>query len=152
MWATHDNLALAKIFDEAIQPVIPEADVRAESFGEDCIYADGHSTFSVMTNDLFFSLPVEDLSAEEEFGNMIKQVLGVVANLPKEKTKPGIEFVEFSFFKGEEQIILRIKFNEYVQTAGGISGTDLFQKFYTPFPSVFTLVAPTPTVTLTPNP
>ena len=152
MWATHDNPELAKIFDEAVQPVIPNADVRAESFGEDCTYADGHSTFSVMTNDLFIRLPVNDLSAGEEFGNTIKQVLDMVTNFPKEKIKPGIDFVEFSFFNGEEQVLLRVNVNEYLNNAGGVGGTELFQKFYTPLPPLVTLAAPTPTITLTPKP
>ena len=145
-WAYHDDPELTRKFDDAVQSIHPEAHANASLFGEDCIYADGHSTFGVMETDFYVRVPVEDFSTEEDFGNLIKQVLDIVTTLPGEEVQGSKGFVEFSFIRGEvEQITLRVGVNDYLNGASEMAGTELFQKFYTPIPPLQTPVPGTST-------
>ncbi len=145
-WAYHDDPELTRKFDDAVQSIYPEAHANANLFGEDCIYADGHSTFGVMETDFYVRVPVEDFSAEEDFGNLIKQVLDIVITLPEDEIQGGKGFVEFSFIRGEvDQITLRVGINDYLSSASEMDGVELFQKFYTPIPLLQTPIPVTTT-------
>ena len=145
-WAYHDAPELTKKFNDAIQVIHPEAHANANFFGEDCVYADGHSTFGAMETDFYVRIPVEDFSAEEDFGNLIKQVLEIVIALPDNEIQGSKGFVEFSFIRGEvEQITLRVAISDYLNNASTAAGTELFQRFYTPAPPPVTPIPATPT-------
>src|SRR3989304_182060 len=77
-WASHDAPELTEKVDAAIVALNEQASARASLFGEDCIYADGHSVFGAMETDFYVRLPVNDLTAEEDFGNWISQVLPII--------------------------------------------------------------------------
>ncbi len=148
MWATRDAPELTRKIDDAIRAINPEAHANASLFGEDCVYADGHSTFGAMGTDFYIRVPVEDFSTEEGFGNLMKQALDFVIALPEDEIQGGKGFVEFSFIRGEvEQITLRVEINDYLNDASGMAGAELFQKFYTPSPPLITPIPATPTPT-----
>jgi hypothetical protein len=147
MWAYHDDLELSAKITESVEAINPSASARAQLFGEDCVYADGHSTFSVMETDFYVQLPTDDLTAEEEFGNWIKQSMDLIVALPQTDVAGRKGFVEFSFIHSEsEQIIVRVTIDEYLNNSPGVSGTELFRKFYIPTPT------PAPPVQITPTP
>lgn len=131
-WAYHSAPELSKSFDAAIKALNPEAEGRAEFFGEDCIHTDGTSTFGAMETDFYVRLPVEDLSKEDDFGNWAAQVMEIVIAVPREELQgPKDGFVEFTFEKNDmERIIFRIPIQQYKSEAQGKSGTELFKLFY----------------------
>lgn len=133
-WAYEDMPELTQKIDASLRALNAKAGARAEAFGEDCIYADGHSTFGAMETDFYIQLRVDDLFNEEAFGNWIGQVMAVIEQIPpKEIRGPQPGFVEFRFTKSDmEQIIVRIPIRDYRDKAGGKSGTELFRMFYIP--------------------
>lgn len=131
VWAYHDAPELTEKVDAAVRAINEQASARASLFGEDCIYADGHSTFGVMETDFYVRLPVDDLTAEAAFGDWMAQVLPIIAQVPREEIQGNYGFVEFWFEKSEaEQIILRAPIQKYLDEAQDKSGAELFQMFY----------------------
>jgi len=132
-WAYKDIPEINEPLDEAIKAIDPDAKAWATAFGEDCVYADGHATFSAMETDFYIHLTVGDLSDFESFGNWILQAMHVVEGLPDNLiagSKPG--FVEFWFIKSAgEHIIVRVPIQKYRDEANGKSGEELFRLFYT---------------------
>jgi hypothetical protein len=148
MWAYHDDVELSARINEAIQTINPSTSARAQLFGEDCVYADGHATFSAMETDFYIQLPVEDLTAEEELGNWIVQGMDIVLALPDAEIDGRKGFVEFSFIQDEtEQITVRVTIDNYLNGTDGAQGAALFRKFYTPIPTSAPPVPITPTPT-----
>jgi hypothetical protein len=148
MWAYHDDAELSAKLDEAIRDLEPAASAHAQLFGEDCIYADGHSTFSTMETDFYVRFSVEDLSTEEAFGNWIKQVMDFIIRLPEDEVQGRKGFVEFSFTKNDDDhLIVRVGVDDYLNSAVNADAFEVFQKFYTPTPPPVTQAPTTPTPT-----
>ncbi|MBL8103229.1 MAG: hypothetical protein JNM02_11900 [Anaerolineales bacterium] len=131
MWAYHDDPELTRKVDEAIRQLNPAASARAQQFGEDCVYADGHSTFGAMETDFYVQLPIEDLTDNDLFGNWIAQVMTMVTEIPREEIQGGkYGFVEFSFEKSDtERLIVRVPIEKYLENGQGKTGTELLQLF-----------------------
>jgi hypothetical protein len=133
MWATHNADELSAMIDEEIRAIDPAASGNASYFGEDCVYADGHSTFSAMETDFYVRIPVDDLTNEEAFGEWISQVMKIVIAFPREQIQGNYGFVEFWFEKSEgEHVIVRVPIQEYMDGTHGITGAALFRMFYSP--------------------
>ena len=130
-WAYKDAPELTKFIDDAVKALNQEASARAQYYGEDCVYADGTSTFSAMETDFYIRLPVDDLSQEEDFGNWVAQVMEIAIQIPREELSGNYGFVEFWFEKSEtEYITFRVPIQQYIDKARGESGVELFQLFY----------------------
>jgi hypothetical protein len=131
MWATHNADELSAMIDEEIRAIDPAASGNASFYGEDCVYADGHSTFSVMETDFYVRILVDDLTNEEAFGDWISQVMKIVIAFPREKIQGNYGFVEFWFEKSEtEHVIVRVPIQEYMDGTHGTTGAALFRMFY----------------------
>jgi hypothetical protein len=131
MWAYHDSPELTEKINTAVQNIDPKASARAELFGEDCVYADGHSTFSAMETDFHVRFPTEDLANEEALGSWMAQVLPVISQTPREEIQGNYGFVEFWFEKNDaEHVIVRVPIQRYVDEAQGKTGAELFRMFY----------------------
>ncbi len=130
VWAHHDAPELTPKIDEAVHAINPDASARAGLFGEDCVYADGRSTFGVMETDFYVHLPADDLTNEEAFGNWMAQVLPLIVEIPREEIKGRFGFVEFWFKKNDaEHLIVRIPIQKYIDEAQGKTGVELFRMF-----------------------
>ena len=139
MWAYHDDPELTANVVEVIRQLNPAGSGNAQQFGEDCVYTDGHSTFGAMETDFYVHLPAEDLSAEENFGNWVKQAMDIITALPDDSIQGKKGFVEFSFIKTDtNRIIFRVDIADYLNNASNMTGIDLFRKYYLP------PIAPTP--------
>lgn len=134
MWATHDNPQLSTAFEEQVKAIDANAIAHASGYGEDCIYADGTSTFLVMQTDFYVRLPVTDLANEDELGNFAARVMESVLQIPRDEIPgPNYGFVEFQFEQSEaEHNILRIPIQQYITEAQGMTGAELTQKFSSP--------------------
>jgi hypothetical protein len=134
VWAYHDEPELTEKLDTSVKFLNPEADANAVLFGEDCVYADGRSTFGVMETDFYIHLPMNDLENEEELGNWMAEVMPVITQIPRGEIPGGrYGFVEFRFDKnGAEFVIVRVPIQEYLAEAQGKTGAELYRLFKKP--------------------
>ena len=108
-WAYQDLPELTAEFDDAIKSLNPEASGRAQAFGENCVQADGDSTFGAMETDFYVILSVADLNDNEALGNLIAQVLPALEHFATGSVPgPKDGFIEFTFRVGEDQRVLRV--------------------------------------------
>ncbi len=84
MWATHNADELSARFDGKSRAIDSAASGNASYYGEECVYADGHSTFSAMETDFYVRIPVDDLTNEEAMGGWISQVMKIVLEFPQD--------------------------------------------------------------------
>lgn len=133
-WAYQNAPELSASFDAALKALNPKAEGRVEYFGENCIHADGTTTFLAMETDFYVRRQVDDLTQEEEFGNWVAQVMQYVSQLPREELQgPHYGFVEFRFEKNEnEHITFRVPIQQYLDEAQGKTGAELLQMFHPP--------------------
>jgi hypothetical protein len=131
VWASHDAPELTKKLDDAVKSINPAASARAELYGEDCVYSDGHSTFGVMETDFHVRLPADNLTNEEALGNWMEQVLPIIVKIPIQEIQGKFGFVEFWFEKNNtEHVIVRVPIQKYIDEAQGKTGAKLFHMFY----------------------
>jgi hypothetical protein len=131
VWAYHNAPELTEKIDAAVRAIDPAASANADLFGEDCIYADGRSTFGAMETDFHVHLPVDDLTDEEAFGNWMAQIMPMIVEIPREEIQGNYGFVEFWFEKSDtENIIVRVPIQKYIDEAQGKTDTELFRMFY----------------------
>lgn len=132
-WAYHDDPELTEKLNSDVKKLNPDANATATLFGEDCMYADGNSTFGVMETDFTVRLPVDDLSKHEDFGNWINDVMKIVIEIPRDEIQGRYGFVEFWFEKSElENINFRVPIQKYIDEAKDKTGAELFNYFYQP--------------------
>jgi len=130
VWAYHDAPELTKEIDTAVRAIDPSASARAEYYGEDCIYEDGHSTFGAMETDFHVRLPADDLTNEEALGSFMAQVLPIIARIPRTEIQGNYGFVEFWFEKSDaEHLSVRVAIQKYIDEAQGKTGAELFRMF-----------------------
>lgn len=131
MWAYHNADELSAMIDEEMRGLNPAASGNASFFGEDCVYADGTSTFGAMETDFYVRIPVDDLTNEDALGEWISQVLRGVLEFPRELFQGNYGFVEFWFVKSDsEQLVVHVPIQQYMDSTHGITGAALFRMFY----------------------
>lgn len=132
-WAYYDAPELTEKVDAAIRIINEQASARASLFGEDCIYADGQSTFGVMETDFYIRLPADDLTTEAAFGDWMAQILAIITKIPRDEIQGNYGFVEFWFEKtSTEKLIVRVPIQQYIDEAQKKTGAELFRMFYNP--------------------
>lgn len=130
MWAYHDAPELTLKIDSGVRAMDTSAKANAKFYGEDCVYADGHSTFGAMETDFYIYFPVDDLTNEEAFGNWMAKVLPLIAQIPREEIQGNYGFVEFWFEKTDlDKMVVRVPIQQYNDEAQGKTGADLFRMF-----------------------
>jgi hypothetical protein len=130
-WAYHDAPELTRKLEEEVKALNPNARARASLYGEDCVYADGHSTFGVMETDLYMHLTTDDLTDKEALGGWMAQVLPIVAEIPHEEIQGNYGFIEFWFEKNDsEHVIGRMPIQDYLKNGQGKTGAELWQMFF----------------------
>jgi hypothetical protein len=130
VWAHHTAPELTQKIDSAIRILNPAASARAELFGEDCVYGDGHSTFGAMETDFYVHLPADDLSNAEAFGSWMSQVMPIITQTPRAEIQGNYGFAEFWFEKNDvEHLIVRVPIQKYIDEAQGKTGAELFYMF-----------------------
>ena len=130
-WAYQDDPELSAKLDEAIRQLDPAASAKAQQFGEDCVYEDGHSTFLAKETDFYVRRPIEDLTDKESFGNWMAEVMTIVTQIPREELQgTSYGFVEFWFNKSEtEHLVVRVPIQKYLDEGQGKAGNEFLQLF-----------------------
>jgi hypothetical protein len=130
VWAHQSLPEVTEKLDDAIRVLQPTASANADAFGENCVYADGHSTFGAMETDFYVYFSIESRSDEDAMGDWIAQVMRVIDQLTGVPGGPG--FVEFSFQDNDPSpLIVRVPVYQYKSKAQGMTGAKLFRLFYT---------------------
>ena len=131
VWASQELPDLSKKVYDVLQIVDNNITGNAYAYGENCVYADGHSTFGAKETDFRVKVIVPDLKDEKELGDWIGRVMEVIIKLPADEIpgpQPGR--VEFNFSKSEsENKFLSVSIAKYQKQAAGISGIELFRLF-----------------------
>jgi hypothetical protein len=131
IWANQSLPEITEKLNAAIRELQSTASANASAFGENCVYADGHSTFGAMETDFYVQLSIESRSKEERMGTWIAQVMPLIDQLTG--VPGGLGFVEFSFQDNQPSpLVVRVPILQYKSKAQGLSGAELFRWFYTP--------------------
>jgi hypothetical protein len=132
-WAYQDLPELSCSFQQSIQILQPEAQARAFAFGENCVRADGSSTFLPMETDFNITLQVDDLTNESDLGAWIVKTMQIVTAIPPEQIvgpRPGQ--VSFIFQSGSEQQAINFYINQFQALPRGLSNAEIFQALQVP--------------------
>jgi hypothetical protein len=134
VWARKSLPDLSKDFEEALQKKQRQAVGYAEAYGENCIDNQGNvAHFLAMETDFYATLEVRGLEDKQALGELIEQVLVVVARFPVADTpgpQPGYVGITFKT-PGDE---LRLWFTQSdAETAlgNGLHGEELFNELQT---------------------
>jgi hypothetical protein len=122
---------LSKKVMDSLQALDTNIIGSAYAYGENCVYGDGHSTFSPMETDFRVKVTVPDLNDEKALGDSIVKVMSTIMNLPPgDLSGPQPGRVEFDFSKSEtENLRLIVPIAEYQKLQPGMSGIELFRHF-----------------------
>ncbi|MEW5940804.1 MAG: hypothetical protein AB1750_14135 [Chloroflexota bacterium] len=108
-WAYEPLPEISAEFQDALQAVIPNAEGRAQAYGEKCVKKDHTSTFSAMETDFNVTLPVPDLTDDEAIGQLVEQVLEVADQFaPPRVPGPNDGIVTFFVTSGPDNRIFRV--------------------------------------------
>lgn len=131
-WAYQDLPALSARFQQSIQVLHPDAQATAFAFGENCVRADGSSTFLPMETDFNVTVPVNDLKSESDLGQWTVEVMEVITAIPPEQIvgpRPGR--VSLTFRSGSEQAGLNFYIDQYRELPAGLSVAEVFRALKT---------------------
>ncbi|MEO8357129.1 MAG: hypothetical protein ABI621_14555 [Chloroflexota bacterium] len=132
-WAYKDLPELSSDFQESIQLLQSAAQANAFGFGEDCIHADGTSTFIPMETDFNITLQVGDLSDESELGDWTVKVMQVIENIPSDQIigpRPGRVIIIFQ--SNAEQKSVSFYIDQYQALSAGLSHAEIYQALEIP--------------------
>jgi hypothetical protein len=131
VWASQELPDLSQKVYQSLQTLDANITGNAYAYGENCVYADGHSTFGAMETDFRVKVSVTDLKDENALGDWIVRVMGVITKLPpNELSGPQPGRVEFDFHKSDtENLFLNVSIAKYQKQPSGLSGTELFRIF-----------------------
>ena len=128
MWATRPLNDLTLDLQASIKGLHSDAESYAYAFGEDCIYQDGHKTFSAKETDFNVTMPVTDLADENTLGEWIVKVMVVIEELPAEKIvglQPGK--VTIIFTSGIDQTFINFYIDKYQALPRDMAGWEIYQ-------------------------
>lgn len=128
MWATQNLTDLTLDLQAALTDLQPEAQGYAYAFGEDCIYQDGHKTFSAMETDFNITVQVVDLTDENTLGEWIMKTMNMIGDLPAEKIvgpRPGK--VTMIFTTGTDQKFFDFYIDKFQALDPGMAGWEIYQ-------------------------
>lgn len=130
VWATQELPEIQQEFQSAVQGLFPEAEARANAYGENCVAEDGSFTFGAMETDFYISVPVKDTSDDAALGEIVERVVRLVfERFPRPKVPGPMDgFVEFSFAAESGNRVIRVKLalaRELLEK--GLRGAELLQ-------------------------
>ena len=132
-WAYEDLPKLSSDFQQSIQGLQAEAQASAFAFGENCVYADGSATFTVMETDFNVTLQVADLANDAELGEWIAKVMQIIENIPQDQIvgpRPGR--VSVAFQASSKQKFVNFYVDQYRALPAGLSNAEIYQALQSP--------------------
>ncbi len=132
VWASQDMPELSRKLNSSLQAISMDVSGLAYAYGENCVYGDGHSTFSAMETDFRVGVKVTAIRDEDALGNWIYKVMQVILAIPPDQLEgPQAGRVDFDFKQPDPaQLFVTVPINQYRQEAGKLRGAALFRLFY----------------------
>lgn len=131
-WATQPLDDLSTHVQAAMQEVQPGAEARAEAYGEDCIYADGHADFHAMETDFHVALKVADANDPAELGGLIRRSMDLLASRFPTGQTPGPQpgRVNFRFLSPSAEKNLPVQVADYQNLPSGLTDAEIYQTLF----------------------
>lgn len=132
-WAQKDLPELSSDFQQSIQGLQPEAQANAFAFGENCVYADGNTTFSAMETDFNVTLQINDLSNQSDLGGWIVAIMQVIEKIPQDQIvgpRPGR--VSINFQSNGEQKFVNFYVDQYKALPSNLNNSEIYQALQIP--------------------
>ena len=131
-WAYQDLPELSGDFLVSIQGLQPEAQATAFAFGENCVHADGSTTFLPMETDFNITLNVTDLDNESDLGGWIVKVMQIIEAIPADQIiGPMPARVTLIFQSGGKQKAIQIHVDQYTALPAGLSSEEIYKALQT---------------------
>jgi hypothetical protein len=127
-WAQQALPELSSQFLQSMQALQPDAQAYAFGFGENCVHADGTSTFLPMETDFNITLQVSDLTDEAALGEWIVKTMQVIENIPSEQIigpRPGRVGILFESNGQRQGVTFYI--DQYRSLVSGLSAAQIYQ-------------------------
>jgi hypothetical protein len=134
VWGSEELPELSRRLNAELQKISTDLTALAYAFGEDCVYGNGHKTFSAMETDFRVGVKVKTVKDEGALGDWIAKVMPIVLDLPPEQLEgPRTGRVDFSFEQPDPaQLFVTVPIDKYRREAGSLRGAELLHLFYTP--------------------
>jgi len=134
MWANDPLPELSAEFNRTLQTALPNAEGYAEAFGENCVTETGEvARFLAMQTDYHLTLMVDDLEDRQALGELVENVMDVLAGFPTEETpgpQPG--YIGITFESPEDSFRLWVmRTNVEAALKSGMRGEELFNAIQT---------------------
>ncbi|GEM_PF-570321 len=131
VWAYHALPEISEKVDKAVKTLQPEASGSAQAYGEDCVYADGHTEFGAMETDFYVTVMVKNLKDKKELGNWLIAVMKTLDAFPRGLVPGGQDgVVQITFKMKEDQRIFNIHISEYKKLNPGMNGEEVMQALF----------------------
>jgi hypothetical protein len=132
VWASQQLPELSRLLNSSLQKISADVTGLAYAYGENCVYGDGHETFSAMETDYRIGVKVKDIHDEAALGDWIAKVMLIVDALPAAETQgPQPGRVDFDFKQPDPaDLFISVPIEKYHREAKGLKGVELFRLFY----------------------
>lgn len=134
VWGSKDLPDLSRRLNAEVQKISTDASILAYAYGENCVYADGHSDFHAMETDFRVGVKVKTVRDEDALGNWIDRVMKIIVAVPRDELSgPQPGRVDFDFKQPDPaEIIVHVPIDMYLKEADDLRGAALFRLFYKP--------------------
>jgi hypothetical protein len=134
VWGSQDLPELSRKLNASLQALSTDVSGLAYAYGENCVYGDGHSTFSAMETDFRVGVKVTSIKDEGTMGDWIRKVMQVIVDLPPDQLAgPNPGRVDFDFKQPDPaELFVTVPIQRYRAEADNLRGARLFQLFYKP--------------------
>ncbi len=128
---SQDIPELSRQLNASLQEISTDVTGLAYAYGENCVYGDGHSTFSAMETDFRIGVKVKTLRDEGNLGNWISKVMTIVLALPADQLQgPRSGRVDFDFrVPDPANLFVTVPIDKYRSQADNLHGADLLHLF-----------------------
>ena len=139
VWASQDMPELSRLLNLKLQGLgksasgLTYASGLAYAYGENCVYADGHQTFSAMETDFRIGIQVTTIRDEGTMGEWMYKVMQIIVAIPQEHLEgPQPGRVDFDFKDRESSdLFVTVPIDRFLAEAGNSHGIPLFKLFHT---------------------
>ncbi len=132
VWASQDMPELSRKLNASLQKISMDVSGLAYAYGENCVYGDGHSTFSAMETDFRVGVKVTAVRDEDALGNWIYKIMPLILAIPPDQLEgPNAGRVDFDFKQPDPaEVFVTVPIEKYRQEADNLRGAALFRLFY----------------------
>ena len=133
VWGSQQLPELSSQLNSTLQKMSMDATGLAYTYGENCVYGDGHQTFGAMETDFRVGVKVVSVRDEAALGDWIFKVMQIILDLPPEEIEgPQPGRVDFDFKQPDPaELFVTVPIDKYLREATGLKGAELFRLFYT---------------------